>query len=381
MHPTLTENAIRAADPNTTLWDGTVRHFGLRVTPAGTKSFIVLLAPGRRLAIGKYPDITLAQARQKARLILAEKTLGRFQPQTMTWDAALSLFLEMIERDNRPRTLKEYKRALNLYFGFGTTRLADITREEIGRKLDKLKAVPAMQSRALTYCKTFFNWCVKERGYLLYSPCMMTTKKSPRRKRVLTDDELTQVWIAAGECGTFGTIIRLLMLTGQRRGEIAALQQSFYSHNQQTICLPESLTKNGREHIFPIGKMATSILKSLHHSHSEKSVILLFPARGRIDASFNGWSKSKKSLDKICPIPHWRLHDLRRTFRTNLSRLGVAPHIAERLVNHVSAKTEMEETYDLYKFLPEMREAMEKHEDHIRALCVALSVESPSQPH
>lgn len=365
MRTTLTENAIRAADPNTTMWDGSTKHFGLRVYAGGVKSFILLLGSGRRVVIGQYPTITLAQARQKARLMLAEKTLGRFQPQTITWKAALDEFLEYVEANNRPRTHKEYKRALNLYFGFGTTRLVDISRQDINRKLDKLNKVPAMKSRALTYCKTFFNWCIDERGYLDHSPCRMSAKKSPRRKRVLTDDELKQVWIAAGECGAFGTIVRLLMLTGQRRGEIAAIQSKFYSRNQQTLCLPESLTKNGREHTFPLCSTAQSLLGAC----TLATASLYFPARGSTNSPFNGWSKSKQALDKLCPIPHWTLHDLRRTFRTNLGKLGVAPHIAERLVNHVSARSEMEETYDLWKYLPEMRAAMEAWEAHVSAVC------------
>ena len=95
---------------------------------------------------------------------------------------------------------------------------------------------------------------------------------------------------------------------------------------------------------------------------------ILFPARGKASTPFNGWSKSKKALDKLCSIPHWTLHDLRRTFRTNLGRLGVAPHIAERLVNHISARSEMEIVYDQYKYLPEMRQAMETYEDWLRGI-------------
>jgi len=88
-------------------------------------------------------------------------------------------------------------------------------------------------------------------------------------------------------------------------------------------------------------------------------VVLLFQAVGS-DLPFSGWSKGKKALDKLANIAPWTLHDLRRTFRTNLGRLKVRPDIGERLVNHISARTEMEETYDLYTYLPEMREAMEK---------------------
>jgi integrase len=362
---TLTEAAVRAAEPNITLWDGALKHFGLRVTPAGCKSFVVLLGSGRRQVVGQYPAITLAQARTKARMMLAEKTLGRYQTSTITWDAAVQTFLTYVELNNRARTLKEYRRCLRKYFAFGATRLVDVSREEINRKLDKLNHAPAQRSRALTYCKIFFNWCIDERGYLEHNPCRMTAKKSPKRKRVLSDEELKQVWDAAGECGTFGRIVRLLMITGQRRSEAAGLVGSFYSHNEQTICLPDYLTKNGREHTFPVGELGRSVLEPLL---PEKRSAYVFPARGKVDRAFNGFSKCKAELDSLCPIPPWKLHDLRRTFRTNLGKLGVAPHIAERLVNHVSARTEMEETYDLHTYLEPMREAVQKWELYLRAL-------------
>ena len=155
MRTTLTENAIRAADPDTTLWDGSTKHFGVRVYAGGQKSFIVLLGSGRRVVIGQYPTITLAQARHKARQILAEKTLGRFQPQTVTWNAALDEFLEYVEANNRARTHKEYSRALKLYFGFGTTRLVDITHQGAsagGARAKKLsiKSAPSTTGRCTT---------------------------------------------------------------------------------------------------------------------------------------------------------------------------------------------------------------------------------------
>jgi hypothetical protein len=111
---TLTENAIRAANPNTTLWDGAVRNFGLRVTPAGAKSFIVLLGSGRRHGIGRYPTISLAQARMKAKQLLAERTLGRFLPKTITWDSAVEEYIAVCEHKTRERTSKEYRRSLTI---------------------------------------------------------------------------------------------------------------------------------------------------------------------------------------------------------------------------------------------------------------------------
>ena len=363
MRSTLTENAIRAANPNTTLWDGSVRHFGLRVTPAGAKSFIVLLRSGRRRAIGRYPTITLAQARVKARQILAEKTLGRFQEQTISWSAALEQFLTFVERKNRSRTHKEYIRALNRYFPFGTTRLADITRDEIARRLDKLAETPAQQGRALVYCKTFFNWSMK-RGYLDRNPCTMAATKSPSRSRILTNDELKRVWTAAERCGQFGAIVKLLILTGQRRGEIAALRRTWIANDACT--LPSEITKNGREHNFPIGTFCSSLLPSGEG--------LLFPARGLPTKPFNGWSKSKQTLDEASGVTGWTLHDLRRTFATRLAEQGTAPHVIERLLNHVSGQISgVSAIYNRASYMPEMREAIENWEKYLTALLARTS--------
>lgn len=350
-----------------TIWDKNVRHFGVRITPNGTKTFIVLLGSGRRHAIGRYPVISLAQARLKAKAILAERTLGRHAVKSTSWDTALTEYLAHVLRTKKARTHREYSRALKLYFAFGTTRLTEITKTDIARKLDNLDHAPAQQARALVYVKTFFGWCVK-RGYLDTNPITMSAAKSSSRTRVLSDGELKLVWLATDRETTFNKIVRLLLLTGQRRGEIAGLQRIFYSHNQKTICLPSELTKNGSEHTFPVGSICQSILtKSL----AKDTTSFLFPARrlNKLQKPFSGWSKSKKALDKLCPIPHWTLHDLRRTFATNLARLNIAPHIIERLLNHVGGEISgVSATYNRFRYEKECRKAIERYERFLIAL-------------
>ena len=360
MRTTLTENAIRAANPNTTLWDGAVRNFGLRVTPAGAKSFIVLLGSGRRHAIGRYPTISLAQARMKAKQVLAERTLGRFLPKTITWDSAVEEYIAVCEHKTRVRTSKEYRRSLKCYFGFGSTRLADITKHEIARKLDKLHETPSQQRHALIYVRMFFKWA-QGRDYVEHNPCATATApKSESRSRVLTDDELRRVWIASDECGTFGVIVKLLILTGQRRGETAALQSSWIKPD--TITLPKEITKNGREHTFPIGTMAASLLAKRSTSGG------LFLARWK-QTNFSGWSTSKAALDKLSGVSGWTLHDLRRTFATNLAALGTPIHVTERLLNHVSGtQSGIVAVYQRHSYMPEMRKAVEARERHLHAL-------------
>jgi integrase len=249
------------------------------------------------------------------------------------------------------------------YFPFGDKKLADITKRDVSDKLARLQDTPSQQKHAAVYLKIFFNWAIAEE-YLEINPLQAFKQgKSKRRKRILNDDELVAVWLAAGEIGgLFGTIVRIILLTGQRRGEIAALLETFFSHNQQTITLPATLTKNHLEHTFPVGPMAVGLITAQIKSTERRNSQFLFPSRTSIDRPFNGWSKCKRELDKLAKIPGWTLHDLRRTFRSGLGRLGTRPDIAERLVNHASSRSEMEETYDLYTYLREMREAMQTWE-------------------
>lgn len=384
-HATLTELALSNTKPpdkgTLTLWDGAQKHFGARISQGGTKSFIVLLGSGRRQTIGHYPTLSIAAARAKAKQILAERTLGKYAPKSTAWKTAVDEFAIHAKATTRPRTYDEYRRILKTYLTFGTTRLTEISKADLNKKLNDIKNAPSQKEHARVIAKIFFNWAINQ-GYLDTNPCTIKRAKSTSRDRVLSDEELARIWKACEPRGgdinsphtadsngsadmatiplptNFCTIVRLLILTGMRRTECASLQSNFIDLENKTICLPASLTKNRREHLFPIGQLAISYLAS---STSASSSNLLFLARGCDDRPFNGWSKSKAALDKMSGVTDWTLHDLRRTFRTKLGSLGVAPHIAERYVNHISNQSEVEKIYDRYKYLPEMREAALKY--------------------
>ena len=132
-----------------------------------------------------------------------------------------------------------------------------------------------------------------------------------------------------------------------------------------TITFPASITKNKRVHVVPFGNRAEYLLR---RGHGEG---LLFPARDTDGKRpFDGWSKCKPKLDEILGISPWTLHDLRRTFATNLAGLGVSVHVTEKLLNHVSGTMGgIVGVYQRYDFMLEMREAIEKWERHVRALC------------
>jgi integrase len=200
---------------------------------------------------------------------------------------------------------------------------------------------------------------------------------------VLSDNELHSIWRACERrlafddkaCGGFKTtmpdivkmprqfaaIVQLLILTGARRGEIAALQADYISNDVCT--LPSTLTKNKREHQFPVGPLALSVLAEAMNG----GIGTLFPARGANTKPFSGWSKSKAALDKLSGVSGYCLHDLRRTFATRLAELGVAPHVIERLLNHVTGTVSgVAAVYNRASYLAEMRAAIEVWEAYLR---------------
>lgn len=377
MRSTLTENAVRAAHPRSTLWDGSLKHFGLRVAPGGTKSFVVLLGSGRRQAIGRYPTITVADARAKAKRILAERTLGRHQIASMGWQSAVEKFLAARRTTGtRVSTVNEYSRTLKCYFGFGSTKVPEIGKRDIASKLEKLNRVPSQKAHALVVIKMFFRWALQE-GYVEVDVAASFKRpKQKARQRVLSDPELKAVWDACQDEANelprpFRAIVKLLILCGQRRGETAALQSSWIKGN--IIALPSTITKNKREHSFPIGTMTASVLAPFLTTRSA----LLFPARrSRAPRPFNGWSTSKAVLDHLSGVTGWTLHDLRRTFRTIHARIGTPPHIAERLINHVNGvASDVEQIYDLYHYMPEMGKAVRGYEDALTAILSANSAD------
>jgi integrase len=360
-------------------WDTSFKQgsFACRASQGGAKSFIVKHR-NRRITIGTYPTISLSEARTEAKRILAELILGKSRPPAITYLQAVELFLADKAKSRRASTVASYKRLLAL-FSYGG-RLAELTHPELERRIKRFTA-PSEYNHVLVVLRLFCNWAIK-RQYIEHNPTIGLSQHARRRRtRVLTDAELKLIWRACEVKdlsyqwdrsnlqplpSRYAHIVRLLVLTGQRRGEIAALRPCYYSHNEQTICLPQHITKNGREHTFPVGKLLDSSLQPLIAAVSSRAD-LLFPSRGK-QTPFNGWGKAKETLDDMSGVREWTLHDIRRTFRTNLGRLGVAPHIAERLVNHISSRGDMEEVYDRWTYMPEMRQAIEKWEAHLTAI-------------
>ena len=329
----LTDLSIRRfpspEDGAATYWDTTTRGLGLRISAGGAKTFIALIGSGRRQAIGRYPTISLKDARTECVRILAEKTLGRVRPTHTAFDDAKVRFIEACERRNRPRTVKDYKRHLDKHYPYGRSSVAEITPQDIIRRLAKLSDVPSERHHAFTAGRAFFAWC--ERQHIIDASPMAKLEVPPTsapRERVLSDSELAPVFRAVMYgADAFHHIVALLILTGQRKGEIAHLQWDWIDPTNRLITLPSAITKNKRTHTFPYDDLASKVFAAIPRFAGNPYV---FPAmreqtRGKPATVFRGFGKPKERLDREIAqsserVEHWTLHDLRRTFSSGDGR-------------------------------------------------------------
>ncbi|TFH72373.1 site-specific integrase [Gammaproteobacteria bacterium LSUCC0112] len=364
----LTDISIRHLKPSeaqVTYYDASLHGFGVRVSPGGTMTYTLVYGANRkRVTLGRVGILTLAEARKEAKRVLAEHTLGKTRPKNMSFETAQEMFLEESEARNKKRTTDDYKRFLTSYFKYGRTPLIEITKEDIKKRLAKLKDRPCEQHHAFVILRRLLRWAVNNQ-YLPHNP--MDGLKAPpqnQRKHVLAPQELKTALRTALEykC-TFGYIFVLLTLTGQRRTEIASLQWDWI--HGDTITLPSEVTKNGLEHTFPICGLAQKVIAEIPRTHEQ----YVFPAgkshrRGKPTTIFNSWSKSKALFDaKLEKVGPYTLHDLRRTLSTNFAELGIPIAVTEKLLNHVSGTHGgVQGTYNRYTYMKEMREAVEKYE-------------------
>jgi len=360
-----------------TYWDTSTRGLGIRVSQGGAKTFIALIDSGRRQAIGRYPILSLKDARTECLRILAEKTLGHIRPMHTAFDDAKTQFLQACEERNRPRTVKDYRRHLDKHFPFGRTSVGDIKPQDIIKRLAKLRSAPSERHHAFTTARAFFAWCEKQH-FIATSPMakLEVPPANPPRERVLTDPELSAILsICIPGKETFHHIVALLFLTGQRKGEIAHLQWDWIDQEERLIHLPSSLTKNKRAHTFPYGELAAQVFARIPKIDSP----YVFPAmreqrRGKPATVFNGFGKPKERLDRqaarLCPIEPWTLHDARRTLSSGMASMFISQTTVEKLLNHVSGGTlsPIAQVYNRYTYIKEMRAAVHAWEKHVEAL-------------
>lgn len=383
----LTKSAIDALPTRATdvvYWDTGCSGFGVKVTPKGRKVFLVLYRTGgagsklRKYTIGVYGKATLHQARVAAQKVFTAKLEGRdparerreARIREVTDRVADVLETYIAQHVSANRSAAEISRLLRREVGgvWGHKSIHDISKRDVVELVSAIdeRGAPAAANKTLKSIKTFLGWCVG-RAILDKSPAegVPLPAREEARDRVLSDAELAKVIrVARTMAGPYGGIVEFLALTGQRREEVARSAWDEFDLKTCTWTIPKSRTKNGKAHI-------------VHLSHSAIVLLMRVPKFGTYvftihgTKPFNRFSAAKRKLDVLSGVTGWRLHDLRRTCVSGMARLGIAPHVADKVLNHQAGTISgVAAVYQRHDFLAERKEAMIRWDEHIRNLLV-----------
>jgi integrase len=369
----LTKSAIDALPTqakDVVYWDSGCPGFGVKVTPKGRKVFIVLYRGAgsrlRKYTIGPYGRVTLHQARVAALKIFAARTEGRDlaaeKQQARRRSVAdriedlIELFIS--ERVSKTRSAREISRLLRreVIPKWGKRSVHEIGKREVSELVHEIagRAAPYAANKLLKVIKTFFGWCVG-RAILEASPAhgLSAPAREKARDRVLSDDELVAIIKATRQInGPYGAIVEFLALTGQRREEVAQLTWYELDLAGQLWTIPAARTKNAKPHIVHLSKQSVEVLIRM-----PKIGECVFSSSG--SKPFQSFSKFKRELDNRSGVPGWRLHDLRRTCVSGMARLGVAPHVADKVLNHQGGTISgVAAVYQRHEFLLQRKEAL-----------------------
>jgi integrase len=381
-------------------WDTGLKGFGVRVTPRGIKSYVLQYrvngGPARRKTIGIHgsPWTTQTARREAERLLIivrqgvdpVEQQLeANRKEKTLNFSNYCDLFVDLYLQSNWPDTWPEAMRTLENVAKprWSKRSLTSLRRADMVKLMDDYADRPGRRKYVHSLLRKLFNWAV-DRGDIEVSP--LAGMKAPRptasRRRVLGHDELICLWNACDRAGwPWGPYVRLLILTMQRRQEVAEMDWSEIDLETKTWTLPAERAKNGEAHIVPLSSLAVTELEAL--GPQERG--LLFTTTGKTAVS--GFSKAKQSLgaemkvvareraekrggdpDSVA-ISDWRFHDLRRTGATNLQALGIPIEVTEAVLNHISGtRAGVAGIYNRYRYEPEKRSALEAWDQRLREL-------------
>ncbi len=379
--------------------DGGMPGLYLILQPSGVKSWAIRYrttagVPRKLTLKGKYPATGLATARGEARKALAEvasgndpaadKIAARHAPKVVHPDMMEKVASTFLARHADPNTrassAKEYKRVLDkeVLSRWAGRRLSSIRRAEVHEMLDEIvdRGAPVQANRTLAAFRKLCGWAL-DRGIVDTSPChgIKPPTVESSRDRVLSDDELRAIWRAADAIGyPVGPIVKLLMLTGQRRTEVAHMTWAEVDVAATLWTIPAARAKNGNQHAVPLSAQALVVLNDLPRIGDRAG--LAFTTNGRSPVS--GFGQFKTALDRRITadrgdaLPHWTFHDLRRTCATGMARHGIALPTIERALNHVSGSFRgIVATYQHHNYAAERRHALDAWAAFVERLVTA----------
>jgi len=343
--------------------------FGLRLSVKGRKTFILLYREAGRLkrkTLGTYPDLSLAKARKRAYEDTAKLTLG----QKVATDTGKRTFSDLANKfilkhpkqaSLKDRTVAEYKRILaaDLLPRWGSLELSSITRSDINELLDEIafeRDSPVMANRELALISVMFNFAL-DAEWIDANPCARMKKRivEKSRERILDHDEIRALWAElANQPERTAVVYRLILLTGQRGGEVKQMRWSQIQRDLWVI--PAGVAKNKRLHRVPLSATVLAILERLRAKQAGDHDFV-FPSR--VGGTLSWMGKTNRQVQDAVGF-HFTLHDLRRTCATNLSELGIDETIIARILNHSWVDQNVTAIYNRFQRLPVMRQALER---------------------
>ena len=371
-------------------WDADLPGLGLRILATGGRTWIVRYRVGKQsrvVSLAKAGALSPGEARKKAGTILAKAKLGqdtRTEIDTAraqasdTFDKLAARYLQILEARRRASYVRDVRR----YLLTDAAPLHDlpvtaITRAKVAGLLAEIATrAPVAADRCRVALSTLFAWAMTQ-GLAETNPAAQVARivEPKARERVLSADELREVWQATEGPGDFNAAVRLLLLTGQRREEVAAMTWDEINASvpdKALWSLSGDRTKNHRGHDVPLSSAALAVLAGIHRRNDR---VLVF---GTGAGGFSGWSKGKAALDaRIAAsrakaagrsqpqagdaLAPWRLHDLRRSVVTHMAEIGIQPHVIEAVVNHISGhKGGVAGVYNRATYAGEKRTALDR---------------------
>jgi integrase len=385
----MVKNAKSEDGRRTMIWDSAISgdaslpgSFGLRVTGNGVKSWIIMFridSKQQYRKIAGYPAVSLSEARNLARKALMSVGQGidpikakaaekRKIAGIKTVGEAVEIFIERhVKKKNR--SWQEVERVFNVYIlpKLGDRALPTVGPGDVHELLDELidAGHPYMANRLFAHTRKFFNWCA-ERHWINEPPTKNIKRPADEeaRDRILENDEIRLFWTACDDLGwPFGPFLKLLLLTGQRRNEVAGMKWLDIDFDKAVWTLPKEATKSKRKHEVPLSSSVMALIQT-----GSQTGEYVFSTTGKTPVS--GFSKAKLRLDAAITellvgqgddeaLPAWRFHDLRRTAASGMAEIGIAPHVIEKVLNHSTGQISgVAAVYNRHAYRKEMSEAL-----------------------
>jgi integrase len=377
----LTDVAVRRLRPpergRREVWDAALPGFAVRITENGKRSFVLMTRlRGRplRLTLGAWPATSLADARDRARDAIQKCARGedpRVEKRAVAGNApdtvekvAAAFVAQWCQPRNRSWEEQERLLTQHVVPHWTGRRLAEIARADVVALTDMIaQTTPIQANRTLAVLKKMFRWAL-DRDLIQAHPAVGLTPPAPERQRdrVLTDAELRKLWPAfVAMAYPWGIALRVVLLTAVRRGEAEEMAWSELDLASGLWTIPAERNKVNVALVVPVPSLGIEALAGVPRMDGCPYV---FSTRG--NRPIRDWSGAVETATELSGVTDWSAHDLRRTVRTNLSRLGVASDIAERVLGHVIPG--VRRVYDRYEYLAEKRDALERWAAHLTAL-------------